>query len=77
MLLLKFLKRNLKLDKEELQRRREYWCRAFGLPLSFLEGIEDCVKLGERNLYPKDDKKEKKEPFFFGKKNKKKKKKRR
>ena len=76
MLLLKFLKRNLKLDKEELQRRREYWCRAFGLPLSFLEGIEDCVKLGERNLTCNDNVKSKKESFFFGKKKKKKKKRR-
>lgn len=63
------------MDKEELQRRREYWCRAFGLPLSFLEGIENCVKLGERNLTYNDNVHSKKESLFFGKKNKNKKKK--
>lgn len=61
------------MTKEELQKRREYWCMAFGLPLSFLEGIEDCVKRGERNLTYNDNVLPKKQTFFFGKKKKKKK----
>lgn len=43
---------------------QEFWCRVFGMPLSELDDIDNCVVLGERNLeqYPAPSKIETKKP---------------
>ena len=59
------------MEFKTIRKAREFWCRVFGMPLSELDDIDNCVILGERNLdtakystkiedKPKKNKKEKK-----------------
>ena len=66
------------MEFETIRKAREFWCRVFGMPLSELDDIDNCVVLGERNLDPaKYNIKPKTEAKPKKKKEKKKKKKRR
>lgn len=66
------------MEFETIRKAREFWCRVFGMPLSELDDIDNCVVLGERNLDPaKYNTKVKVEAKPKKKKEKKKKKKRR
>lgn len=40
------------MEFETVRKAREFWCRVFGMPLSELDDIDNCVVLGERNLDP-------------------------
>ena len=37
---------------ETIRKAREFWCRVFGMPISELDDIDNCVVFGERNLDP-------------------------
>lgn len=66
------------MEFDTIRKAREFWCRVFGMPLSELDDIDNCVVLGERNLDPaKYNTKPKTEAKPKKKKEKKKKKKRR
>ena len=91
MSLLKFLKRNLKLTREERDKLIKFWGKIFGFPnitwdklrkIGLLEFDEDGNYLGNRLakgakeiLWLEDLEPKKKQEFFFGNKKKKKKKK--
>lgn len=40
------------MEFETIRKAREFWCRVFGMPLSELDDIDNCVVFGERNLDP-------------------------
>lgn len=40
------------MEFETIRKAREFWFRVFGMPLSELDDIDNCVVLGERNLDP-------------------------
>lgn len=40
------------MEFETIRKAREFWCRVFGMPLSELDDIDNCVVLGQSNLDP-------------------------